>query len=73
MNHITRVILEQSHDCDCCGAPLFPGEVAYNCRETNAIGCSQDHAETIAEDRRLFAEVEAFRIAFEFDLIGGVA
>ena len=38
---IDRVRLEDGEDCDCdaCGTPLFPGEVAWRDDVTFSVGC----------------------------------
>lgn len=45
---LKRVILKENRDCDGCGCPLFPGEVAWEHEDTFSTGCCQPCARDAA-------------------------
>lgn len=48
---LLRFILEMDADCDGCGCPLMPGEVAWRHEETFSIGCCQPCARDAAREK----------------------
>ncbi len=45
---LLRFVLDMDADCDGCGCPLMPGEVAWREEQTWSIGCCQPCARDAA-------------------------